>query len=102
MTSGSQEWGCDVTDEPVTRSGRSDHMTRREVVLSVTATLLVSIGAGLIISQEPGDDAKARSFIRSALERVALNEGQQFEIENSIIRTYQPNLPDLLYLIAYK
>ena len=80
MTSGSQEWGCDVTDGPVTRSGRSDHMRRRAVVLSVTVTLLVSIGAGLIISQEPGDDAKARSFIRSALERVALNEGQQFEI----------------------
>ena len=69
------------------QGARFGQKTLRPVLLFVLTTLPLAVALGFAVGRAPADDERARGLIRRALERVAWNGEQQFEIRYRSLMT---------------
>ena len=69
------------------QGARFGQKTLRPVLLFVLTTLPLAVALGFAVGRAPADDERARDLIRRALERVAWNGEQQFEIRYRSLMT---------------
>lgn len=69
------------------QGARFGQKTLRPVLLFVLTTLPFAVALGFAVGRAPADDERARDLIRRALERVAWNGEQQFEIRYRSLMT---------------